>query len=51
MKILFVGDIYGRPGKKVASKFIPKYIEEEGVDFCIANGVLQDTIGFHILSK
>jgi len=38
VKILFVGDIYGRPGKKVASKFIPKYIEEEGVDFCIANG-------------
>ena len=38
MKILFVGDIYGRPGKKVASKFIPRYLEEKGVDFCIANG-------------
>ena len=38
MKILFVGDIYGRPGKKVVSRFIPRYIEEKGVDFCIANG-------------
>ena len=38
MKILFVGDIFGRPGKNVASKFIPRYFEEKGVDFCIANG-------------
>jgi metallophosphoesterase (TIGR00282 family) len=38
MKILFVGDIYGRPGKRVASEFIPKIIREEQVDFCIANG-------------
>lgn len=38
MKILFVGDIFGRPGKNAASKFIPKIIEEQAVDFCIANG-------------
>ena len=38
MKILFVGDIFGRPGKKIASKFIPKIIEERNIDFCIANG-------------
>lgn len=38
MKILFVGDIYARPGKMVASRFIPKIIAEEGVDFCVANG-------------
>ncbi len=38
MKILFVGDIFGRPGKMVASKFIPKIIEEQNIDFCIANG-------------
>ena len=38
MKILFVGDVYGRPGKKVASKFIPKIITEKNIDFCIVNG-------------
>jgi len=38
LKILFVGDIFGRPGKMVASKFILKMIEEQNIDFCIANG-------------
>jgi len=38
LKILFVGDIFGRPGRKVASEFIPKIRERENVDFCIANG-------------
>jgi 2',3'-cyclic-nucleotide 2'-phosphodiesterase len=38
VKILFVGDIFGRPGKKIAAKLIPKIIEEKKVDFCIANG-------------
>lgn len=38
MNILFVGDIFGRPGRNVASRFIPKLIEERSVDFCIANG-------------
>jgi len=33
-----VGDIFGRPGKMVASRFIPKIIEEQKIDFCIANG-------------
>jgi len=38
MKVLFVGDIYGNPGKLVASKCIPRFISEENVDFCIVNG-------------
>ncbi len=38
VKILFIGDIFGRPGKKIASNFIPKIIEEQNIDFCIANG-------------
>lgn len=33
-----MGDIFGRPGKIVASKFIPKIIEEQNIDFCIVNG-------------
>ena len=38
MKILFVGDIFGQPGKNVASKFIPRMIREHTIDFCIVNG-------------
>ncbi|MCE5251404.1 TIGR00282 family metallophosphoesterase [bacterium] len=38
MKILFVGDIFGKPGKYAASVFIPKIVGERGVDLCIANG-------------
>ena len=38
MKILFVGDVYGRPGKMVASRFIPRIISDKNIDFCIANG-------------
>ncbi|MFC1692451.1 TIGR00282 family metallophosphoesterase [Candidatus Latescibacterota bacterium] len=38
MRVLFIGDIFGRPGRQVASDFIPKIKEERKVDFCIANG-------------
>lgn len=38
MKILFVGDIFGRPGRMVASTYIQKIKHEHSVDICIANG-------------
>ena len=38
MKILFVADIYARPGRRVAAEMIPRLIREREVDFCIANG-------------
>ena len=38
MKVLFVGDVYGRPGRRAASEWVPRLIEEHGVDFCIVNG-------------
>ena len=38
MKILFVGDIFGKPGKWAASQVIPRIIDDYGIDFCIANG-------------
>ena len=38
MKILFVGDIFGKPGKRAASECIPRLIEERGIDFVITNG-------------
>jgi metallophosphoesterase (TIGR00282 family) len=38
MRILCVGDIYGRPGRRVASSVIPALRAEEQIDFVIANG-------------
>jgi metallophosphoesterase (TIGR00282 family) len=38
MKILYVGDIMGRPGRKTVKKFLPELIQEHGVDFVVAQG-------------
>ncbi|MDP2983062.1 MAG: TIGR00282 family metallophosphoesterase [Candidatus Latescibacter sp.] len=38
MKILFVGDIFGQPGKHAASRFIPQFVRERNIDFCVVNG-------------
>ncbi len=38
MKILFVGDIVGNPGRKAVKKLVPELRTEMGIDFCIANG-------------
>jgi len=37
MRILFVGDIFGRPGRRAVEKFVPALRKEYGIDFCIAN--------------
>lgn len=38
MRILMIGDIVGRPGRKVAATLLPQIIREHKVDFVIANG-------------
>lgn len=38
MNILFIGDIYGNPGRKAVKEFVPQLRKELGIDFCIANG-------------
>lgn len=38
MKVLFVGDIVGNPGRKAARELIPQIRKEMGIDFCVANG-------------
>ncbi|OPZ86948.1 MAG: hypothetical protein BWY74_03517 [Firmicutes bacterium ADurb.Bin419] len=38
MNILFIGDIVGNPGRKVAKEMIQKLKRERQIDFCIANG-------------
>ncbi len=38
MKILFLGDIVGDSGCEAVKKFLPIKIEENKIDFVIANG-------------
>lgn len=38
MNILFIGDIFGKPGRQIITNFLPKLISEFNIDICIANG-------------
>jgi metallophosphoesterase (TIGR00282 family) len=38
MKVLFIGDIVGRPGRRVLARMLPGLRRELSVDFTIANG-------------
>jgi len=37
MKILFLGDIFGRPGREIVNEELPKIKKEHSIDFSIAN--------------
>ncbi len=37
MKILFIGDIVGKPGRRAVSEFVPSLISERKIDLVIAN--------------
>ncbi|MCX5656754.1 MAG: TIGR00282 family metallophosphoesterase [Candidatus Omnitrophica bacterium] len=37
MKILFMGDLVGSPGREAIGALLPQIKEEEKIDFCIAN--------------
>src|SRR5258708_1864565 len=38
MKLLFIGDIVGKPGREMVGALVPKLRTERGIDFVIANG-------------
>lgn len=38
MRILFIGDIFGRPGRNVVREHLAALVKEHAVDLCIANG-------------
>ena len=38
MRILFVGDVFGAPGRRAVEARLPSLREELGADFCIVNG-------------
>lgn len=47
MRILFVGDIFGKPGREIARRAIPALVERESIDFVIAN-VENSAAGFGV---
>jgi len=38
LKIAFIGDIVGRPGRRIIKHYLQKLKEQENIDFVIANG-------------
>ena len=50
MKIAFIGDIVGQPGRKMIQKHLKRLREEEGIDFVIAN-YENASHGFGLTSK
>jgi metallophosphoesterase (TIGR00282 family) len=38
MRILFIGDIFGRPGRNIVKDRLPGIVRERGIDLIIANG-------------
>jgi metallophosphoesterase (TIGR00282 family) len=38
LRILFVGDVFGAPGRRAVESRLPSLREELGADFCIVNG-------------
>ena len=37
MKFIFLGDIFGKPGRKIVKEFLPDFIKKNNIDLCIAN--------------
>ena len=38
MNILFIGDIFGKTGRKMIETYLPKIVEKYSVECVIANG-------------
>jgi hypothetical protein len=47
MRILFIGDIFGKPGREIVRRAVPALVELESLDFVIAN-VENSAAGFGV---
>src|SRR5258706_7554105 len=47
MRILFIGDIFGKPGREIVRRAVPALIERESLDYVIAN-VENSAAGFGV---
>jgi len=50
MRIFFIGDIFGRPGRRLIEAKLPDLLREYDIDFCIAN-IENAAAGFGITPK
>ncbi len=50
MRILFIGDIFGRPGRTIVHERLPKLVRQHAIDLVIANGE-NSAAGFGITSQ
>jgi metallophosphoesterase (TIGR00282 family) len=37
MKVLFLGDVFGKPGRQAVQRLVPRLIAREGIDLVVAN--------------
>ena len=37
MKLLFLGDVFGKPGRTAVKRLVPRLITRHGVDLVVAN--------------
>jgi hypothetical protein len=47
LRILFIGDIFGKPGREIARRALPPLVEHHAIDFVIAN-VENSAAGFGV---
>jgi len=47
VKILFIGDIFGKPGREIAQRAIPALVAQHGIDLVVAN-VENSAAGFGV---
>lgn len=47
MRVLFLGDIFGKPGREIAKRAVPALVEQRDIDFVIAN-VENSAAGFGV---
>jgi hypothetical protein len=38
MKLLFIGDIFGKPGREIVRRGLPALVDQHAIDFVVANG-------------
>jgi 2',3'-cyclic-nucleotide 2'-phosphodiesterase len=38
VKVLFLGDVFGKPGRQAVARQVPRFIARDGLDLVIANG-------------
>ena len=37
MKVLFLGDVFGKPGRQAVQRLVPRLISRHGLDLVVAN--------------